>query len=179
MHLGAMSMASCYHACIGQSGIRSRAGALDICIFLTTAAISSTEEQSSRVFSRDQFDANSLWHWRRRKTGCSSSGRRGSESRCAIISSTTERRSVCLTARSPGEKRRDSASANLFATDYIHSDESWSSSSSSTFFKRRGFLTWACWTPRMSLSRERHSICRRRASIRILPPSSRVLLVFP
>jgi hypothetical protein len=58
----------------------------------------------------------------------------------AIIPSTTERRSVCLTARSLGEKRRDSASANLFATDNIHSDESWSPSSSSTFFKRRSSL---------------------------------------
>jgi hypothetical protein len=45
----------------------------------------------------------------------------------------TERRSVCLTARSPGEKLRDSASANLFATDSIHFDESWSTSSSATF----------------------------------------------
>jgi hypothetical protein len=113
---------------------------LDICSFLTTAAMSSTGGQSSRVSSRDQCDANSLWHWRRRKTGCSPSGRRGNESRVAIIPSTTELRSVCLTARSPGEKRRDSASANLFATDGIYSDESWSPSSSSTFFKRRSSL---------------------------------------
>jgi hypothetical protein len=93
-----MSMAGWYHACLGQSGIRSRAGALDIRSFLTNAAISSTGGQSSRVSSRDQCDANFLWHWRRRKTGCSPSGRRGNESRSAIIPSTTERRSVCLTA---------------------------------------------------------------------------------
>jgi hypothetical protein len=72
-----MSMAGWYHACLGQSGIRSRAGALDIRSFLTTAAISSTGGQSSRVSSRDQCDANSWWHWRRRKTGYSPSGRRG------------------------------------------------------------------------------------------------------
>jgi hypothetical protein len=51
-----------------------------------------------------------------------------------------ERRSVCLTAMSPGEKRLDSASTNLFATDGIHYDESWSPSSTSTFFKRRSSL---------------------------------------
>jgi hypothetical protein len=135
-----MSMAGWYHTCLGQSGIRSRADALDIRSFLTTAAISSTGGQSSRVSSRDQCDANSLWHWRRRKTGCSPSGRRGNESRGAIIPSTTERRSVCLTAQSPGEKRGDSVSANLFATDGIHSDESWSPSSSRTFFKRPSSL---------------------------------------
>jgi hypothetical protein len=65
---------------------------------------------------------------------------RGNESRGAIISSTTERRSVCLTARSPGEKRRDSVSANLFARDGIHFEENWSPSSSSTFIKRRSSL---------------------------------------
>jgi hypothetical protein len=135
-----MSMDVWYHACLGQSDIRGRADALDIRSFLTTAAISSTGGQSNRVSSRDQCNANSLLHWRRRKTECSPSGRRGNESRCAIIPSTTERRSVCLTARSPGEKRRDSASANLFATDDIHSDESWRPSSSSTFFKRRSSL---------------------------------------
>jgi hypothetical protein len=47
---------------------------------------------------------------------------------------------VCLTAGSPGEKIRDSAYANLFATDGTHSDDSWSPSLSSTFFKRRGSL---------------------------------------
>jgi hypothetical protein len=133
-------MAGWYHACLGQSGIRRRAGALDIRSFLTTATISSTGGQSNRVSSRDQCNANSLWHWRCRKTGFSPSGRRGNESRGSIIPSTTERRSVCLTARSPGEKRRDSASANLFATDGIYSDENWSPSSSSTFFKRRSSL---------------------------------------
>jgi hypothetical protein len=130
-----MFMAGWYHSCLGQSGIRRRADALDIRIFRTTAAINSTGGHSNRVSSRDQCDANLLWHWRRRKMGCSPSGRRGDESRGAIIPSTTERRSDCLTARSPGEKRRDSASANLFATDGIHSNESWSPSSSSTFFK--------------------------------------------
>jgi hypothetical protein len=133
-------MAGWYHDCLGQSGIRRRAGDLDNRSFLATAAISSTGGQRSRVSSRDQCDAYSLWQWRRRKTRCSPSGRRGNESRGAIIPSTTERRSVCLTARSPGEKRRDSASANLFATDGIHSDESWSPSSSSTFLKRRSSL---------------------------------------
>jgi hypothetical protein len=135
-----MSMAGWCHACIGHSGIRSRAGALDIRSFLTTAAISSTGGQSSRVSSRNQCDANSLWYWRRRKTECSPSGRRGNESRGAVIPSTTVRRRVCLIAKSPGEKGRDSASANLFATGGIHSDESWSPSSSSTFFKRRSSL---------------------------------------
>jgi hypothetical protein len=119
-----MSMAGWYHACIGHSGIRSRAGALDIRCFLTTAAISSTGGQSIRVSSQDQCDANSLWHWRLRKTGFSPSGHRRNESRGSIIPSTTERRSDCLTAKSPGEKRRDNASANLFATDGIRSDES-------------------------------------------------------
>jgi hypothetical protein len=37
-----MSMAGWYHDCLGQSGIRRRAGALDIRSFLTTAAMSST-----------------------------------------------------------------------------------------------------------------------------------------
>jgi hypothetical protein len=99
-----MSMAGWYHDCLGQSGIGRRAGALDTRSFLTTAAMSSTGGQSSCVSSRDQCDANSLWHWRRRKTGCYPSGRRGNESRGAIIPSTTKRRSVCITARSPGEK---------------------------------------------------------------------------
>jgi hypothetical protein len=135
-----MSMAGWYHACLSQSGSRRRAGALYIRSFLTTAAIRSTGGQSSRVFSRDQCDANSLRRWLRRKTGCSPSGRRGNESRGAIIPSTMERRSVCLTARSLNEKRRDSVSANLFATDGIHSDEIWSPRSSSTFFKRRSSL---------------------------------------
>jgi hypothetical protein len=116
-----MPMIDWHHASLGQYSIRRRAGALDIRSFLTTAAISSTGGQRNLVSSRDQCDANSLWHWRRRKTGCPPSGRRGNKSRGAIISSTTERRSVCLTARSPGEKRRESASANLFATDGIHS----------------------------------------------------------
>jgi hypothetical protein len=134
-------MASWYHACLGQSGIERRAGALDIHSFLITAAISSTGRQSNRVSLRDQCNANSLWHWRRRKTGCSPSGWRGNESRGVIIPSTTERRSVCLTARSPGEKRRESASENLFATYGIHSDgRSWSPSSSSNFFKRQSSL---------------------------------------
>jgi hypothetical protein len=172
-------MAGWYHARLGQSGIRRRAVALDIRSFLITAAISSTGGQSNHVSSRDQCNANSLWHWRRRKTGRSPSGRRGNESRGPIIPSTTERRSVCLTARSPGEKRRDSASANLFATDGIHSDESWTPSSSSFFFKRRSSLIMAFWTPRMCLSRARHSSCRRRASIKSFPLSPRVLPVFP
>jgi hypothetical protein len=135
-----MSMAGWYHACLGQSGIRRRAGALDIRSSLITAAISSTGGQSNRVSSRDQCNANSLWYFRHRKMGCSPSGRRGNESRDAIIPSTTERRIVCLIASSPGEKRRDDASANLFATDGIHSDESWIPSSSGTFFKRRSSL---------------------------------------
>jgi hypothetical protein len=175
-----MSMAGWYHDCLRQSGIRRRAGALNIRSFLITAAISSTGGQSNRVSSRDQCDANSLRHWRRRKMGCSPSSRRGNESRGAIIPSTTERRSVCLTARSPGEKRRDSASANSFATDGIHFDESWSPSSSSTFFKRRSSLIIGlldatnafvtCTTLELS---------RRRASIKLFPLSSRVLPVFP
>jgi hypothetical protein len=106
-----MPMAGWYHACLGQSGIRRRADALDIRSFLTTAAMSSTGGQSSRVSSRDQCDTNSLWHWRRRKTGCSPTGRRRNESRGAVIPFATESRSVCLTAGSPGEKSRDSASA--------------------------------------------------------------------
>jgi hypothetical protein len=73
-------------------------------------------------------------------TGWSPSGRRGNKSRGAIIPSTTERRSVYLTVKSPGEKRRDSASANLFATDDIHLDERRSPSSYSTFNKRRSSL---------------------------------------
>jgi hypothetical protein len=121
-----MSMAGWYHAFLGQSGNRRREGAWNIHSFLTIAAISSTGGQSNRVSSRDQCDVNSLWHWRRRKTWCSPSDRRGGESRGAIIPSTTERLSFCLTARSQDEKRRDSASANLFATDGIHSDERWS-----------------------------------------------------
>jgi hypothetical protein len=135
-----MSIAGWYHACVGQSGIRRRAVALNIRSSLTTAAMSSTGGQSSRLSSRDQCDANSLWHWRRRKMGCSTSGQRGNKSRGAIIPSTTERRSVCLISKSPGEKRRDSASANLFATEGIYSDENWSPSSSSNFFKRRSSL---------------------------------------
>jgi hypothetical protein len=119
-------------------------GDLDTRSFPVTTSLSSTSRQSSRVSSRDQCDDNSLWHWRRRRTGFSPSGRRGNESRGnesrgAIFSSTTERHSVCLTAMSSGEKRRDSASANLFATDGIHSYESWSSSLSSTFFNRRSY----------------------------------------
>jgi hypothetical protein len=81
-----------------------------------------------------------LWRWRRKKTGCYPSGRKGNQSRGAIIPSTTERRSICLTARYLGEKRCDSASENLFATDGIHSNKSWSSSSSNTFFEIQSSL---------------------------------------
>jgi hypothetical protein len=102
--------------------------------------MNSTGGQRSRVSSRDQCDANSLRHWGRRMTGCFPSGRSGNESRGAIIPSTTERCRVCLTARYPGEKRRDRASAICFAKDGIHSDESWSPISSSTFLKRRSSL---------------------------------------
>jgi hypothetical protein len=172
-----MSMAGWSHDCLGQSSIRRRAGALDIRSLLTTAAMSFTGGQSSRVSSRDQCDANSLWHWRRRKTGCSPSGWTGNESRGAIIPSTTERSSVCLTARSHGEKRRDSASANLFATDGIHADESWSPTSSSTFFKRRSSLI----IDRLDATNAfvTCSSCRHKASIKIFLPSSLVLPGFP
>jgi hypothetical protein len=64
----------------------------------------------------------------------------GGGTRGTIIPSTAERRSVYLTARSQGEKRQDSTSANFFATDSIHSDKNWNPSSSSTFVKRRGPL---------------------------------------
>jgi hypothetical protein len=116
-----MSMAGWYHDCLGQSGIRRRTGALDMRSFLTTASMSSTGRQSSRVTSRYQCDASSLWHWRRRKTGCYPSDRRGKESTGAIILSTTEHRSVCLTARSSGEKRRDSHA--ILVEPWLRKDE--------------------------------------------------------
>jgi hypothetical protein len=100
-----MSMAGWCHACLGRSGIRRSAGALDIRTFLDTAAISSTGGHRSRVSLGNHYEANSLWHWRRRKTACFFSGRRGNDSRGVIIPSTTEHRSVCLTARYLGEKR--------------------------------------------------------------------------
>jgi hypothetical protein len=135
-----MSMAGWYHDCLGQSGIRRRAGALDIRSFLTTAAMSSTGGQSSRVSSRDQCVANSLWHWRRRKMECSSSGWRGDrvEGRHHPIHDGALQR--LSTARSPVEKPRARASANLFTTDGIHYDEIWSPTSSSTIFKSRSSL---------------------------------------
>jgi hypothetical protein len=40
-----MSMTGWYHACLGQSGIRRRAGALDIRRFLTTSSMSSTGDR--------------------------------------------------------------------------------------------------------------------------------------
>jgi hypothetical protein len=174
-----MSMAGWYHACLGQSGIRRRAGALDIRSFLTTSAISSTGGQSSRVSSRDRSDTNSLWHWRRRRTGCSPSGRRGNESRGAIIPSSTERRSVWLTARYPGEKRRDCPSANLFATDGVHSDESWSPSSSSAFFKQRGSLIMGFLDATNAFVRCTALELSTQSLNKIFPPSSRVLPAFP
>jgi hypothetical protein len=109
MHLGA-HVHGWLVPCLSQSVWHwRRAGALDIRSFLITASISSTGGQSSRVSSRDQYDEISVWHWRRRNKGRSPSGCRGSESKGAMIPFTTECRSVCLTARSPGEKRRDNA----------------------------------------------------------------------
>jgi hypothetical protein len=159
-----MFMAGWFHDFLGQSGIRRRAVALNIRSFRTNAAMSSTGGQSSRVSSRDQLDANSLWHWRRRETEGSPNVRRGNESRGAIIPSTTKRRSVCLTARSPGENRRDSASASLFLQRMVSTLTKTGAQVRLEPFLSDGFISsWACWMPRMHLSHAQHSSCRSRA----------------
>jgi hypothetical protein len=162
-----------------QSGIRRMAGALDIRSFLTTAAMSSTGGPSSRVSSLDQCDADSLWHWRRKKMGDllvagggtsrgapSSHPRRNATASVSLLglqvrNDVTVHLRICL-QRMVSTRTKAGAQARLapFSSDEV-------------------LLTWAGWTPRMCLSHARHYSCRRRASKKIFIPSSLVLPAFP
>jgi hypothetical protein len=154
-------------------------GALDIRSFLITAAMSSTGGQSSRVSSRNQCDANSLWHWRRRKTvfllvagggtgrGAPSSHPRRKTAASFSLLSLQVRNDATVPLRI-FLKRMVSTRTKAGAQARLEPSSSDAVLSS-----------WAGWTSRMRLSHARHSSCRRRASIKIFILSSLVLPAFP
>jgi hypothetical protein len=150
-----MSMAGWYHACLGQSGIRRRAGVLDIRSFLTTALA-----DRAIVFSRGINSMPIL-------CGTGGGGRRGA---LLVVGgrknrgppSSHPRRSAAASVSLLGIQvkndvtvRQRICSPLMVSTLTKTAAQAHLAPSSSNGFPS----SWACWTPQMRLSRERHSSC--------------------